>query len=171
MFPDQRSANHDLACFWGEESSGRGWSSDSSVLRVGKVTLLLSWARALPGGAGVLREEGPGVHQGEPNLPPLESRQQEVWAHFSKPRWRSGLRQRREESHRGPHWRYRGAWRPGEEGLQQGDGKMPGFKIRPWAWKSLSGTSKRSPALSIIRASPSSLQRAVSPNPLWREGI
>lgn len=54
---------------------------------------------------------------------------------------------------------------------QLGDGKMKGFKIRPWACKSLSSTSKRSPALSIIWASPSSLQRAVSPNPLWREGI
>lgn len=64
---------------------------------VTSVSLVLSLGKSdfapllFPGGARVLREEGPGVHQGEPDLPPLESGQQEVRAHFSKPRRRSSL--------------------------------------------------------------------------------
>lgn len=102
MFPYTR---HDLACFW-------VWAEMVPSVSLGweKWLCSSSGACALPGGAGVLCEEGPGVHEGKPHLSPLESRQQKVRAHFSKPCWCSSLRQRSEESHWGPHWRYRDAW-------------------------------------------------------------
>lgn len=38
-----------------------------------------------PGDSGVFLKEGPGLHQGHTDVPPLEGRQQEVWPDLPEP--------------------------------------------------------------------------------------